>query len=245
MAILTFGSASIWADVQETETFSFELTESGRISLSNVNGDVQITGGSGDKVEITAVKSADNDKDLARLEVKIAAEADSIRIETVHGKSDSRWFGDNSGEVTYTLTVPALVNLDTISTVNGDVAVQGVSGTVNAESVNGELDLQNLKGDVDLETTNGGIEARFDTLAGTQRVSADTVNGRITLYLPADASARLSAETINGGINAEDFDLEVDSGGFVGKDLDGTIGSGEARINLDTVNGGIRVRKQS
>jgi DUF4097 and DUF4098 domain-containing protein YvlB len=105
--------------------------------------------------------------------------------------------------------------------------------------------LQNLKGDVDLETTNGGIEARFDTLAGTQRVSADTVNGRITLYLPADASARLSAETINGGINAEDFDLEVDSGGFVGKDLDGTIGSGEARINLDTVNGGIRVRKQS
>jgi hypothetical protein len=49
---------------------------------------------------------------------------------------------------------------------------------------------------------------------------------------------------MNGGINADDFGLEVDEGGFVGKDLNGNIGSGEARVDLDTVNGGIRIRKQ-
>ncbi|HET6564500.1 MAG TPA: hypothetical protein VFG52_03730, partial [Xanthomonadales bacterium] len=58
-----------------------------------------------------------------------------------------------------------------------------------------------------------------------------------------DASARVSAETLNGGINGDDFGLEVDKGSFVGKDMDGNIGSGEARIDLDTVNGGIRIRK--
>lgn len=244
LAILTTSSLTVLADVQETETFSFELNKNGRISLSNINGDVQITGGSGNNVEITADKRADDEEDMAKLSIKVKAEPDSIRIETVHGKSESRWFGSDSGTVTYTLKVPAYTNLDTISTVNGNVTVEGVAGAVNVESVNGELDLQNLAGDVDLETTNGGIEASFDSLEGSQRISADTVNGRITLNLPANASARLSAETLNGGINAEDFGLEVDSGGFVGKDLNGNIGSGEARIDLDTVNGGIRVRKQ-
>jgi len=244
LAIFATSSLTVRADVQETETYSFELNQNGRISLSNINGDVRISGGSGSAVEITADKRADDEDDLAKLTIKVKAEPDSIRVETVHGKSESRWFGSDSGEVTYTLKVPAYANLDTISTVNGDVLVEGVSGTVSVESVNGELDLRNLAGDVDLETTNGGIEASFDLLEGSQRVSADTVNGRITLYLPANASARLSAETLNGGINAEDFGLDVDSGGFVGKDLNGNIGSGEARIDLDTVNGGIRVRKQ-
>ncbi len=234
------------AEVTETESFSFELAEDGRISLENVNGDVRITGGSGRKVEIKADKRADNAEDLARLKVQIKAEPASIHINTVQGKSESRWFGNNnySGQVTYTLTVPANARLDTISTVNGAVEISGVSSTTNVESVNGDLLLQNLMGDADLSTTNGTIEAHFEVLQGSQRIDASTVNGRITLHLPESASARLSAETINGSINAEDFGLEVDSGGFVGKALDGSIGSGEARIDLDTVNGGIRVRKR-
>ena len=246
LAITASISLTVSAAERETETFSYELAQGGRISLENINGDVEITGGSGNKVQITAEKKADNAEDLAKLEIKIKPEADAIRIETVHEKSESRWSGsNNSGEVSYTLIVPASVNLDTISTVNGEIIIKGVSGTVNAESVNGDLELGNLVGDATLETTNGSIEASFDSLKGSQRVKADTVNGRITLLLPDNSSARVSAETLNGGINAEDFGLEIEKGGFVGKDLNGSIGSGEARIDLDTVNGGIRIRKQS
>lgn len=244
LAATAFTSLSVLATERATETFSYELNEGGRISIENVNGDIEITGGSGHSVEITADKSADDEDDLARLKIEIRADADSIRIETIHGKSTGGWFNNNSGEVNYTLTVPASVNLDAISTVNGGIRVRGVTGSVKAESVNGDLELHNLVSDVDLETTNGEIEASFDALAGQQRVKADTVNGRITLLLPADASARVSAETLNGGINASDFGLEVDERSFVGKDLKGSIGSGEARIDLDTVNGGIRIRKQ-
>lgn len=244
LAVFASTSLAVSAAERETETFSFELNEGGRISLENVNGDVEITGGTGSRVEIIAEKSADDADDLARLEVKIMADPDAIRIETVHAKNDKRWMNNNSGEVSYTLKVPSTVTLDTISTVNGDVSIEGVTGTVKAESVNGDLDLQNLAGDASLETTNGNIEASFAVLKGSQRVNADTVNGRITLLLPADSSAKLSAETLNGGINADDFGLEVDKRSFVGKDLDGDIGSGEARIDLDTVNGGIRIRKQ-
>jgi DUF4097 and DUF4098 domain-containing protein YvlB len=246
ITLLACTSFNLSAAERETETFTYELDEGGRISLDNVNGDVSVTGGPGDTVTITAEKRADNQEDLDKLRIKIKADSSAIRIETVHEKSESRWFGsNNSGQVTYTLTVPSSANIDTISTINGDVDVEGVSGTVNAESINGDLDLKRLMGDANLETTNGQIKAGFARMGGSQRVSADTVNGQITIVLPDNASARLSAEVLNGGIDADDFGLEVEKGGFVGKDLNGTIGGGEARIDLDTVNGGIRVKKSS
>lgn len=246
ITLLACTSFSLAAAERETETFTYELDEGGRISLENVNGNVSVTGGSGNTVTITAEKRADNQADLDKLTIKIKANSAAIRVETVHEKSESRWFGsNNSGQVTYTLAVPASANLDTISTINGDVDVEGVFGTVNAESINGDLDLKGLLSDANLETTNGRIKASFDRMGGTQRVSADTVNGQITIMLPGNASARVSAETLNGGIDAGDFGLEAEKGGFVGKDLNGAIGGGEARIDLDTVNGGIRIKKSS
>jgi len=178
--------------------------------------------------------------------VVVDADPDYVRIETKHPKSDNRWFGfghDSSGSVSYEITVPASVNLDQISTVNGSVTISGVAGDVKAETVNGDLEAFNLTANVNLETVNGGISAEFDTLSGDQRVSAEAVNGKITLQLPANASARVNAETVNGSIDADDFGLEVEKG-FVGRDLNGDIGNGDARISLDTVNGSIRVKKR-
>ena len=139
--------------------------------------------------------------------------------------------------------MPETVNLDTISTVNGDVEIAAVLGKVKAETVNGSLDVMGLKGDVDLETRNGSVRAEFDRMDHGQRVSADAVNGKIVLVLPADASARLEAETVNGSIDADDFGLEAEKG-FVGRDLSGEIGGGEARISLATVNGSITISKK-
>jgi lipopolysaccharide export LptBFGC system permease protein LptF len=245
-AISMVTSLPLLAASKETETFSYELDEGGRISLENVNGDIYISGASGSTVKITADKKADNDKDLKKLMVKIKADNNFIQIETAHEKSGSRWFGsDNSGEVTYTLIVPAYANLDSISTVNGNVTISALAGEVSAESVNGNLDISNLVSDSNLETTNGNIKASFDRMQGSQRVNADTINGQITLILPADTSARLNAETLNGDINASDFGLETDTSGYVGEDLSGDIGEGEARIDLDTLNGSIRVKNKS
>ena len=129
------------------------------------------------------------------------------------------------------MTVPASVNLDKISTVNGDVEIRSMSGKVKAETVNGDLVASGLVSDVDLETVNGSVNAEFTSLGGSQRVSAEAVNGRIVLELPADASARVHAETVNGSIDADDFGLKTDKG-FIGHECEGKIGNGDARISL-------------
>lgn len=234
------------ADVKETEMLSYTLNSGGRLSLENINGDIEIVGGEGNTVEITAQKQAGTQDYLDKLQVVVEADEDYLRIEAKHPnskKSWNHWGDDHSGSVTFLLTVPAGTRLDTISTVNGNIEISEVNGSVKAETVNGDLDTSNLTANVDLETVNGGIKANFDKLGGDQRVSAEAVNGKIVLQLPANASARINAETVNGSIDADDFGLEPEKG-FVGRDLDGTIGDGDARISLDTVNGSIRINEK-
>ena len=237
---------TVVADVEETEEFTFDVNPGARVSLENVNGDITITGGSGEQVKVTAHKKAGNQEYLDELKVVADADADYVRIETRHPKHESGWlnWGDNgNGSVSYELSVPADVTLDAIETVNGDVRISAVDGTVKAGTVNGGLEVENLSADVNLETVNGTITADFDTLGAEQRVDAEAVNGRIELLLPADASARVNAETVNGSIDAEDFGLQPEKG-FVGRDLSGEIGGGDARISLDTVNGSVKIRKK-
>lgn len=238
-------SSTIVADVTETEEFSFDVDPGARISVENVNGDITVTGDSGSKVQVVAHKRAGKQEYLDKLEIVIDASDDYVRIETQHPDSNGGWFnwGNNSsGSVSYELLVPEDVDLDSIETVNGDVNVEAVGGEVKAGTVNGTVSVSGLVSDVDLETVNGGIKAVFAELGAGQRVKADTVNGKIAIYLPADASARIVAETVNGSIDADDFGLKVEKG-FVGRDLDGEIGSGDASVSLDAVNGSIRIKK--
>jgi DUF4097 and DUF4098 domain-containing protein YvlB len=217
-AVILLASGSLYASVTEEETFSFPLDEGGRFSICNVNGSITVTGG-GDSVEIVATKKADNQKELDEIEIEISHSADEIVVETELGDSDS-WYSrhNNSGQVTYEVVVPVGTMLNSVETVNGDVNIGGVSGKVVAESVNGSLELSDLAGDANLSTVNGGIEASFARLEGDQSVKAETVNGRVLIILPEDADVEVSADTLNG------------------------VGSGSARLNIDTVNGSIKIR---
>jgi len=241
--IALLATGSLYASVTEEETFSFKLADGGRFSISNVNGSIVVTGG-GDSVEIVATKKADNQEELDKIEIEISHSSDEIVVETELGKSD-RWYsrGNNSGSVKYEVIVPVGTELDTVDTVNGNVNISGVSGKVVAESVNGDLDVSDLAGDVGLSTVNGSIDAEFTRLEGQQRVKAETVNGRVTIRLPDNADVEVSADTLNGGISAGDFGLEVEKG-FVGSDLNGKIRGGSARLNIDTVNGAIKIRNR-
>jgi DUF4097 and DUF4098 domain-containing protein YvlB len=238
-------SGSLIASVTEEETFSYPLSDGGSFSISNVNGSINITGVKGNTtVEIVASKKADNQEELDKIEIEIfaSADADEIVVETELGDSD-KWYsrGSNSGSVKYEVIVPAGTMLDSVETVNGGVMIRGVSGDVVAESVNGGLELRDLAGDARLSTVNGSVDAEFDRLDGQQSVKAETVNGRITITLPEDADVEINADTLNGGINGRDFELETEKG-FVGSDLNGSIGSGSARMNIDTVNGSIKIQ---
>jgi len=241
--VALLASGNLFASVTEQETFSFTLDDGGRFSISNVNGSITVTGGSGNNVEIVATKKADNQKDLDKIEIEISNSASEIEVETELGSS-GRWYsGNSSGQVRYEIIVPGGTELDSVETVNGDVTISGVFGNVTAESVNGDLDISDLVGDVNLATVNGSVNAAFAKCEGEQSVKTETVNGRVTISLPESSDVQITADTLNGSINGRDFGLQTDKG-FVGSDLNGKIGAGSARLNIDTVNGSIKIRSR-
>ena len=245
IAAALFAVSTVSADVTDEQTFSYDLEDGGRVSVENINGSVTVTGGSGNTVEIIAIKKGKDQARLDEIEIIIDHSADAIRIETKYPDKHVRgWFswGDSDrGSVSYTISVPANANLESIESVNGNLKISGVDGVVKASTVNGGIKASGLSANANIETVNGSVDASFASLEGHQKANCESVNGKVVVNLPSNADASVSAETINGGIDGSDFGLKTNKG-FVGRDLKGDIGAGSARLALSTVNGAIKIR---
>ncbi len=227
------------------QTYPFSPT--GRIEVSNINGSITIETWDNPQIKFEAVKTADSRERLADLEIKIDAKQDSFRVETDYGRRNNtdrvRWERGGKLEVSLRLTVPRTAVLDEIQTVNGSVSITNSTNFTRASAVNGSVKGVNLRGNANLSTVNGTVEANFDQIETGSMISLSTVNGRVNLIIPSDANATVRAESLNGEIT-NDFGLPVRKGKYVGRDLYGKIGSGEAKIKLDSVNGGLSVRRK-
>ena len=221
------------------------------IEIKGVNGDVSAVAGSGE-VEVTAVKHARNsDPDEVKIEVVPSEEGVTIcavypsdgRRENMcesgdHGHMNTH---DNDVRVNFTVRVPAGVRFAG-HTVNGEVDAANLSGDVEAHTVNGSIRVS-TSGSAEASTVNGSITASVGRAQWTDALEFHTVNGGITLELPANVSTEVRASTVNGSIET-DFPLTV-TGRLGPRRVTGTIGSGGRRLALETVNGSIRLRKST
>jgi hypothetical protein len=231
------------ASVTEEEVFSFPINSDGRFSLDNINGDIHVVAGSGSTIEVVATKRSNNQEGLDRITIEIKADDNYVAMYTELHKKGGWFGGDNRASVDYYVTLPATITLNSVESVNGEIVIEGVTAKVKAETINGSIEASGLAGDAHFESVNGEIEARFVKFDGHQRAKADTVNGSITIRLPDDADCSVTAESLNGNMRGGDFDLEVNKGRFVGRDMNGDIGEGSGRLSLDSVNGSIRVTR--
>jgi DUF4097 and DUF4098 domain-containing protein YvlB len=150
-----------------------------------------------------------------------------------------------------------------IETVSGNISASNIDGDLRATAVSGRLDISNVNGDVESESVSGHI---WITGAKSKSVGAETVSGsvsytgtvdptgtytfktnsgRITLAVPPDIGATVSLETFNGNVDS-DFPVTLGSGtNRIGHDskFEFKIGSGRARIILETFSGNIRIQR--
>jgi hypothetical protein len=234
----------------ETERFeqTYPLSANGRISVDNVNGSIVIESWDRNEVKVEAVKIANSRERLKEVEIKVDSKPDSLRIETEFGTwKDGNRNWNCSGycrlEVQYKLMVPRTAMLNEIETVNGSVTISNMTNYTKASAVNGSVKATNLRGTAHIETVNGTSDVTFDRLDNSSRINLSTVNGRVNLIIPSDADATIKADTVNGSIINE-FNLPVRKGKYVGRDLYGKLGDGSVKINLDSVNGGLSIKRQ-
>ena len=152
-----------------------------------------------------------------------------------------------------------------VGTVSGDVDVEGSGkdAETRLESVSGDVTAENLSGDIKADSTNGDIEitdgsfsrARLETVNGdiiyvaalrpAGKLDVETINGTVDISFVGDVSARFDIETFNGRIrNCFGPEAERTSKYAPGWELSFTEGSGDGRVSIATLNGGLRLCKE-
>jgi DUF4097 and DUF4098 domain-containing protein YvlB len=227
------------------------MTAGQTLEIRGISGDIDATLAPGSEARVTADKHARRSNPA---DVKIVAvphsggvticalyPAPSGRPENTcepgGGRNNSR---NNDTEVDFTVHVPAGVQFSAHN-VNGDVTANGLRGDVDAQTVNGGITVS-TSGVVNATTVNGGITADMGSAAWTGDLALKTVNGGIRVTLPADVNAEVSASTVNGGLST-DFPLTV-QGRFNPRHIQGVIGKGGRKLSVQTVNGGIDLRRR-
>jgi hypothetical protein len=219
------------------------------VEIKGVNGAIVATGAPGGDVDVTAVKKG-HKSDPAQVKVDVVEHSGGVTICAVYpstgtpneckpgggGRMNSR---DNDVNVEFRVKVPAGVRF-VGRTVNGRIQASGIAADAEAHTVNGGVELD-ATGTARAETVNGGITARFGRTDWAGTLALKTVNGGIHVVMPEGLSADVKASTVNGGIET-DFPLTV-TGKISRRKIEGTIGTGGRLLEMETVNGGIELRK--
>ena len=237
------------AAVQQEQDFrwSGRIDAGKTLEIRGVNGEIRVERATGAEVEVVAHKSA-RKSDPASVEIVVVPHDGGVTICSVYPPANGREnecepggghnnVRDNDVEVDWTVKVPDAVKLGAY-TVNGDVTVRDVGGEVHAATVNGDVDVS-TRGVAEASTVNGSIRAALGKADWTGSMEFTTVNGGITVEVPDGLNATVEASTVNGSIET-DFPITV-QGRFGSRRLQGTIGSGGRDLELETVNGSIRL----
>jgi hypothetical protein len=220
------------------------------LEIYGVKGDIRAEPASGTEVEVRAAKRARR-SDPEEVAIEVVPHDDGVTICAVyptprrsrrpnecrpggaHSSTDN-----NDVEVSWTIRLPAGVKFDG-HTVNGDVVVANLASDVSAGTVNGDVEVS-TSGVAEASTVNGSVRATMGRADWTGTMKFSTVNGGITVEVPSDLSADIEAATVNGAIET-DFPITV-RGRFMNRRMSGRVGDGGRTLEMETVNGSIRLR---
>jgi DUF4097 and DUF4098 domain-containing protein YvlB len=160
----------------------------------------------------------------------------------------------------------------TLVCANGDVEVESVSGDVSASNITGRSEVSSTSGDVEIHQAKGEMIARsvsgdmtLDRVDATE-VSVESVSGEISFNGPIHESGRYRFRSHSGDVTVRpdgdlnavvtvstfSGDLESDwaitmTGGpgrrMHGQDWEFTVGSGSARLTLESFSGTLYLRR--
>lgn len=178
-----------------------------------------------------------------QLDVGVRGTAAAVSVQTVGGD----------------VMVDGGAGLVSVHSIQGEVTLRNARGRIEARSVNEEVTVTDVEGDLSVETTNGDItlrgirsdNARATTVNGDViyqgtigddgRYAFATHNGDLILSIPANTNATVSVSTFHGEFES-DFPVRLTRTGR-DRQFDFTLGSGRARIELESFNGEIQLRR--
>lgn len=225
--------------VESTEPFSrtFKVTKGAALMLTNIGGNIQVSPGGNDQIEVQAIKHAwgpNAEQAKQRLgdftiEVFATGNRVELRVEQAQaGRKDGRGV-----DIEFDVKVPADASVE-LRTVSGDIRVTNVRGEVRAQGVSGNLALEGttrlaaaktVSGDITLTKAGADAQLSLSTVSGnllvqtltTRALDLNTISGDIRI--DGWSGERAAIRTLSGDLNLQTsltkggrYDLESHSG---------------------------------
>jgi hypothetical protein len=175
--------------------------------------------------------------------VSIDGAGADLTVETVRG--DVRVRGGN-GQISLR-SVEGLVSLTdargriSLYSVNDDIRGTRLDGVITAEAISGDVVLAGITSSAVSASTLNGLLRYEGTIQDQGRYALTTHNGNLTIVIPESTNAAVSVATFNGSI---DSDLPVSITEVRrGQRFTFTIGNGSARIELESFNGTVYLKR--
>jgi hypothetical protein len=231
---LAAGSASA-QDFQK----SYEIGAGGRVQISNISGEIVVTGYEGSAILVTATKVG---RDRDRVEVEDLSSGNHVQVKVRYPERCNNC----EASVDFQVKVPRSMNydFDGINSVSGSLTISGISGRLKAASVSGEVKIKDVSGTVNASSVSGEVEVEITKLSGDDDMKFSSVSGAVDVRIPANLDATVNMSTLSGDLKT-DFPLEVKKREKYspGMSATGRLGDGSRRLHLSSVSGSVSLTR--
>jgi DUF4097 and DUF4098 domain-containing protein YvlB len=178
-----FDVMNVSSVLEESKTIKVDAKKPLTLKVNDAAGDVTVTGGDVDAVQVDVVKTA-YDSTQARADdevktIKYTVEQNGNNITIKYEIPKSVNFNNKVNTVDFVITVPTETKV-TIDAGFGEVNVSDTKGDVRAENDFGDITAQNIEGDLYVQTNSGTVEAT-SIKAGDKDIELRSDFGNITL----------------------------------------------------------------
>jgi DUF4097 and DUF4098 domain-containing protein YvlB len=222
------GAASAGTAINENRNVNADA----RIDVSNIKGDVTVSGWDKNEVAITGTLG-DGAKGI---EVEGGGSHLTIKVQPPDKQGWFTWGADSRmGDTMLDVKVPRNAEVK-IEVVSADVALSGVAGrALNVNSVSGKLRLDSDAKEVEVDSVSGNI----DLTGKAERGHLETVSGNVRAR---GLGGQVKFETVSGDIDAENGDYREISAGTVSGDINlRGRPSKDARVDVETMSGDVHL----
>jgi len=196
--------AAAQTDITERFSRTAHLDQNGTFDLTNVTGDIVITGTTGRDVSIEAVKRVQRPNPraarvlLAMIDIQVTEQANRLEVRTIVPRP--RNF---PGSVEFTVSVPEDASV-IVKTITGSIRASNVKGELRADTVVGSISVSGVRKLAALKCVTGDVEI---TDAGADDpVTASTVSGNVIVRGLRARAVQLTS--VSGNIHIEDAQIE-------------------------------------
>jgi len=180
------------------------------------------------------------------LTVKLATKQGNIKIKRTKGSITAH---TNKGEIKISENNGAI----TANSHNGNIIISQSNGDIQAIAKNGNITIDGSLKSVNAETEYGYIKSICKDIPSIGSINLSTKSGNISLALPKTTNADIKASTKKGRLTSEHLitvkpqtvTLDKKTWQRFKREVDGTLGSGEAIIKLSSNHGNIKILKST